>query len=102
GRAVLDPLARVSDDGLTAANVEMAAPVSHPKQTAQHHSELLELGGLARLDPAAGAAHVGNADVLVARIHAPDVLVDQLRLVACGLDASRRPDKCRHDGPLRL
>src|SRR5262245_11664124 len=92
GRAVLHPFATMSDDRLTGTDVESAAAVGDAQQAPQHDSELVELRLLTRLDPAAGAAHVCDADLLVTRVYSSHILVDQFRLVARGLDARRRGD----------
>src|SRR4029077_1376612 len=93
---VLYPLAGVRHDRLTRTRIENAFLVFDPEHAFEDDGELLELRLLARLDPATRTPHVGDADLIVFGVYSTDVLVDQLRLVAGGLDPSRLGDQCRH------
>ena len=54
-----------------------------------YHRVFVELGRLPRLHPAAGTAHVGDADVLSAGVDAAHKFVNFLRLGSGGFDARR-------------
>src|SRR5688572_26611952 len=97
-RAVLNPLARRRDDRLPGAHVEAAAFVLHPHHPAQHDGDFLELGSLARLDPAGRRSHPGDADAAVPAVHAADKLLNPLRFRAGGLDDGRRSNEAWHGG----
>ena len=91
-RRVLDPLARVGDDGLTGADLELTVAVPHEQRAGEHDGELVEVGRLRGLGPAGRAAHVRDAGRVGAGVDASDVLVDQLRRRAGRLDAGRSGD----------
>jgi hypothetical protein len=61
----------------------------YTKHAAQDDGELVELRRLARLDPSAGAAHVGYARRCSLRIDAAYVFVDPFRFISRGFNASR-------------
>ena len=61
-----------------------------------HQRVLVELRPLAGFDPARGRAHVRHAHARLAVVHATGVLVDQLRLGPCGLDARGGLDQLGH------
>src|SRR6185503_5332472 len=86
GAAIAHPLARLADDRLAGGDARLAALVLDADAAAQHHSDLGELGALAGLLPAAGRAHARHAHLARAGAGAADELLDQLRLVAGGLD----------------
>jgi hypothetical protein len=86
GGAVLDPLARFADDRLACMNVLNTVLVGDPQHTPEHDGVLMKIGRLPRFNPAAGTAHVSDADITLARVEPTDVFVDQFRLVACCLD----------------
>ena len=67
--------------------VHFTAAMRHAQHSLDHDRVLIKLRRLSRLNPSAGTAHVRNAQPRFLRVHAPDKLVDQLRLVARGLDA---------------
>src|SRR4051794_34657593 len=97
GRRVAHPLAGTHEHGLTGAHVERLFPVLlDPQDALDHDRVLVEVRPLTRLEPALGRTHVGDADALLARVDATDVLVDQLRLGARRLDARRALDQLGH------
>src|ERR1700745_59837 len=63
----------------------------------QHNGELVELWSLSRLDPALRTAHVRHAHASRLRIHAADVLVNELRLIPRGLNRGWVRDECWHE-----
>ena len=75
-------------DGLAGAHFENAAFEFDAQQTGEDDGVFVEVGSLAGLDPAAGTAHVGDAEVLGGGVHAADEFVDELGLIA------RRGDAC--------
>jgi len=82
--------------GLARPDIELPVRVLDVQGPAQDDGVLVEVGALAGLDPARGRAHVRDAHALVARVDAPGVLVDELRLGARRLDAARALDQLRH------
>ncbi len=99
GGRVAHPLAGAGEDRLPGAHVHLAALVLDVDGALDDDRVLVEVGALAGLDPARGGAHVRDAHALLAVVHPPGVLVDQLRLGAGRLDAARRLDQLRHRGP---
>jgi len=67
----------------------------NPERSVQNYREFVEGGGLAGLNPSFRAAHVSHAGGSGMRVDASDVFVDEFRLVAGGLDASRLRDQDR-------
>jgi len=67
------------------------------ERAAKDDRDLAKLGALTRLDPTARASHMRDADAVFFRVHATDVLVDDLRLVSGGFDAGRAGDELRHE-----
>src|SRR5579864_2298774 len=96
GGRILNPLAFVGDDRLPGVDLHHAALVFDPHRSLEDERELVECGALSRLLPAGRTAHVGHARGLGPRVHPPDVLIDQLGPVSCGLDSGRLPDQSRH------
>jgi len=81
GRAVLYPFPGASEDGLAGVDFECAGSVRDAQLAAQHDGVFVKIGRLAR------APHVGDADRLIARIYAADILVNQFRFVPRGRDS---------------
>jgi hypothetical protein len=77
----------VCDDCLAGLHVEDAAAMRHPKLAAQHDGVFVELWSLARLQPAARAAHVSDADPGFVGIHPADEFLDDFGLGSSGGDA---------------
>jgi hypothetical protein len=86
GTAVLNPLAGVRNDCLTAANVYRAGFRRHAERPMQNHCVFVELRSLAGLDPSGGAPHSSDAGLFRLRIHTSDILFNNFRFVAGGLD----------------
>ena len=89
GRRVAHPLAAAHEHALAGAHVERAVLVVDVQGAGQHDGVLVEGPALAGLDPAAGRAHVRDADAVLVERRDPHVLVDELRLGPGGLDAHR-------------
>ena len=66
------------------------------QRAGQDDGDLLKLGPLSEFDPAGRRFHSGDADVVVARIHAADELFDLLRLVAGSGDPRRLLNEMGH------
>ena len=81
-RAVLDPFARTCDNRLASVDIERAVAVDHAQRASQDDRVFFELRRLARLDPAGGALHMGDADCRGAGVYATDVLADDLWFIA--------------------
>ncbi len=84
---VADPLSAAGNHRLTFAYIERPAAGFDPEQTAKDDGVFVEVRRLTRLDPAAGAAHVGDADVIARGVHVAYIFVDQLGLGSGSLDA---------------
>ena len=87
-RRVLHPLSSMRDDGLPGSHVESSGLVRNPQQSCEHHGEFVELRRLPGLKPSFGTPHVRDTGGGGSGIHAPDVFVNELGLVAGGSDAS--------------
>src|SRR5581483_9955615 len=87
------------DYSLPGANIECSVLVLNAQHSLQHDRKLVELRSLSRLDPSRRTAHMGHAGGRGFGIHASDVFVDKLGLVARGLDASGLSDQCGHEFP---
>jgi hypothetical protein len=68
-----------------------------PKQPGQDQGDLVELRSLAWLDPAAGASHPRNTQLIVAGAGFAHEFVDQFRFVPGGLNTDRLLDQFWHD-----
>src|SRR2546427_10568649 len=95
-RAVADPLARPSDDGLAGVDVERAAVVLDANHPAQDDNDLLELRTLTRLLPTRWRDHARDADAGVPGVDAARELFNAFRFGAGGRDDGRRFDEARH------
>src|SRR5262249_7080298 len=95
-RAVAHPLAGAREHRLAGANVEHAALVVDAQHPPEDQRVLVELRRLSRLLPPGGAAHARDAHRRRAGVHATDILVDRLRLVARRDDAGGSRDQLRH------
>ena len=84
---VLDPFAGVGDYGLAGFHFQSSAIVSDFERSLQHDGELVEIRLLPGFDPSLRAAHVGDADGGSCGVYAADVFINQLGLVAGGLNA---------------
>src|SRR5947209_8350502 len=79
---ITHPLAPMSHHRLSRANIQDSSFVLHAYCALEHDREFVELGSLSRLNPSCWAAHVRNAGSGRLRVDAPDVLINQLGLVA--------------------
>ena len=95
---VADPFAAVRNDGLPGRHIQFAGFMLHPQRAAQDHCVFVKFRRLARLLPAFGTAHVGNADAAGRGVDMPDIFFDDLRLVSGGFDARRMRNQSWHDG----
>src|SRR3954447_47912 len=86
----------MGDHSLTGSDVKRALLVLTAQHSLQHNRELVKGWRLAGLDPSTRTAHVGYAGRRRLRIHAPNVFVDELGLVACGLDTCGCRDESVH------
>lgn len=86
-RAVAHPFTGAGHNGLARVHVEHAAVVFDSQRSGEDQREFVKLRSLARLDPAAVAAHVRNAQSGFAAIHPANELFDDFRLVAGGGDS---------------
>ena len=96
GGAVTHPFPRARMDRLAGLDGHLAAVGFHDQGPAQHDGEFVELRALPGLGPASGAAHVRDAQAVVAGVGPPDVLVDQLRRLASRGHPARFWDQLRH------
>src|SRR5690242_8975767 len=80
--------------------VQTAALVLNAQKSLQNDGELHKLGSLSRLKPALRAAHMGNAGCGRAAVYPPDILVNDLRLIAGGFNARGLRDQSRHNGTI--
>src|SRR5512143_3131019 len=78
GGGVADPFPFPREHPLSGGHVEDALLVLDPQRAAEHDRVFVEVGALARLDPARRALHVGHADVVAAGVHPAGVFEDQL------------------------
>ena len=83
-RAVPDPLTAGRENGLARPDVDTAFLILDPQHPFEHNRILVEIRSLAGLEPAGRAPHVCDAKAAGLRIHAPDVLVNELRFRAGG------------------
>ena len=97
GSAVTYPFPGPRVNRLPGPHGHLALFPFHHQGPAQHDRELIELRGLPRLGPAGRAAHVRDAQAVLAGVNPPDELIDQLgRLAGRGYPA-RFSDQLRHD-----
>jgi hypothetical protein len=99
---IANPFAGLGDDSLSRDNIEGAGlairiSVFDAQRALQHNGELVEVGSLAGFSPSRRAAHVGDAGSGSLCVDASDILVDQLRFVARGLDARCLGNEYGHD-----
>src|SRR3954447_9093554 len=85
----------MGDDGLSGVDVDHAGLRRYAQSAFQDDGVLLGIGSLAGLLPSGGAAHVGDAHRFSAGVHATDVFVDELGLIASGGYASGAVDESR-------
>src|SRR5205807_2677158 len=97
--AVLDPLAGMSDHGLTGSHFQHAASMADPQRAVEHQGNLLKLGSLAGLDPARRTVQKSETNVGMTGVHPPYILVDDNWLVARCCDAARGENQGRHSAP---
>src|SRR5579872_1590449 len=93
-RAVPNPFAARCEYRLPGGDLQRLALGFDAQPAAQHHRVFVELRRLSRLDPTRRALHAGDAERLAAAIHAAEIFVDLLRLVA-----DRRNSRWRLDLP---
>src|SRR5581483_7651691 len=72
--------------------------MGNAQHAAQHERVFIKLRRLARLNPTAGTAHVGDAELSIAGVYAADKFLDDFGFVAGGLDAGRFLNQCWHAG----
>jgi hypothetical protein len=102
GRAVLHPFILGSNKSLTSGNFEYAVSSTDVQPPAEDDSILIEVRSLARLHPASGAAHAGNAYLLSACIHPAHEFLDDLGLIPRSLYARGAFYSFGHTRLLRL
>jgi hypothetical protein len=95
-RAVLDPLARARDDGLTRGDIHCAAAVSDAEDAFEDDSVFVEFWRLAWLNPTAGTLHAGDTNLVMAGVHSTNKFVDELWFVSRSGDPRRLRNKLRH------
>jgi hypothetical protein len=93
---VANPFTGVGDDGLSGGYVERAGSVLDAQRSFEDDGELVEGRRLAGFEPSGGAAHVRDAGGGSLGVDASDVLVDEFRFVAGGLDARGLRDQGGH------
>src|SRR6185437_4143875 len=96
GCAVANPLAGVRNHALACPDLEHAARVFDPHHPVQHHGDFLELRPLSRLAPPLRRDHARDAHGDVARVQAPDELLDLLRFVPGGPEHRWLGNQCWH------
>ena len=96
GSAVLNPFARMSDDRLASGDVRGAVLMREAKGAFKHYGEFIELRFLARFNPTARAAHVGNAEARLTGVYPADKFIDQFWFVSRSSDASWSRNECWH------
>ena len=96
-RAVADPFARLTDDGLAGADFNHAVFVLDEQSASQHDADFKKLRLLPRFFPAAGRDHAGDADLVVARVHSPGELFDLLGLASGSRYAGGLVDSVGHE-----
>ena len=94
--AVTHPFSGSRMNALAGLHGHLAAFGLHDQGAAQHDRELVELRALPGLGPARRAAHVSDAQAVLARVRPSDVLVDQLGRLASRGDPARLLDQFRH------
>src|SRR5690242_20205213 len=82
GGAVAHPLPGPGMNSLPGLHRQLPPFRLHDQGPAQHDRELVELRALTGLGPAGRAAHMRDAQAVLAGVHPPDVLVDQLGRLA--------------------
>src|SRR5688572_14732428 len=83
---VLNPFPAMRNDGLPSAHLEGLVSSLDAKHALQNNRELIKLRFLTRLYPTCRTLHACNAGRGGLAVHAANVLLDDLRLVAGGLD----------------
>lgn len=76
--AVADPLPCLCVNGLTRADIKRPLFMLHPQHSFKDNRIFVKPGTLARLLPAAWAAHVGNAHRFSGCIDSSNILIDEL------------------------
>ena len=94
--AVSHPLTGRGKHCLAGMNFEPVDPRFHNQSSAENDGVLLEIGGLARLNPTRGAGHPCDTYSRGPRIYPANKLLDSLRLVAGSFDDRRVFDSFRH------
>ncbi len=93
-RAVANPLAFMRDDRLACFDVCDSALVLDPHHAFEHYGVFVEIRTLTGLGPPSRTAHVRDAGLRVARIHAADVFVDDF--VSRNWNGCGRCNQLRH------
>ena len=96
GSAVLNPFARMSDDRLAGGDVQRAVLTCDAKGAFKHQGEFVELRFLARFNPTARAAHVGQAEARLTAVYPADKFIDQFWFITRGSDAGWSGDESWH------
>src|SRR5689334_2072853 len=84
---VLDPFARMRDDGLPCADIKFTVFVPNMERSPEHNGELLKFRSLSRFHPSLRAAHVRNTEPALLRIYPAHIFINQLGHVAGGANS---------------
>ena len=90
------PLTPSHQDGLPGQDVHLTGFVLDSQRPGKHDRVFVKVRPLPRLDPPGGRPHPCDAHRGILGVHPADELIDQLGLVAGGLDSRRLFDQLGH------